>query len=237
MKRAKATIRLAVAACLTATLAMAVTPGHAAGPNLLPNASFERSVVEPPAPVPPYTNPQPALPEGWIFEGAAGLFDHSQNDHVGSGRRMAAISIPASGKRVICADTNVFCEPDPTTSIREQTAAQYYSLPPAWRNALPVAVQGGKTYTLSGWMKVALVTEGEFAIMRVRWLDANGVPIALMNGPRLVSAGQAESAWTFKSANVTAPSNARQAVVLLAHSTDVWIGQVRFDQVYFGLAL
>ena len=229
--------RVALALAALMLLPLAAQPGHAApGPNLLPNASFERSVVEPPAPVPPYTNPQPALPEGWAFEGAAGLFDHSQNDHFGAGRRMAAISIPLSGKRRACIGDPVpeTCVDDPTTATRENTAATYYSLPPAWRNALPVTVQGGKSYTLSGYLKVALVTAGEAAILRVRWLDANGLPISIANGPRLNSTGEVESGWTLKTGTVTSPALARQAVVLLAHTTDVWLGQVRFDQVYFG---
>lgn len=233
MKNRIGRLQRTAAACALAALALAVTPGHAAGPNLLPNASFERSIVEPPAPVPPYSNPQPALPEGWAFEGAAGLFDHSQNA-ASSGRRSAAISIPLSGKRRQCVDPAVPCVDDPTTDAKENTAAVYYSIPPAWRNATPVTVVGSKSYTLSAFMKVALVTIGESAIMRVRWLDANGLPISISNGPKLVSAGQAGSAWTSKTATVTSPAGARQAVVLLGHSTDSWIGQVLFDQVYFG---
>jgi hypothetical protein len=229
--------RVALALASLMLLPLAARPGLAApGPNLLPNASFERSVVEPPPPVPPYSNPQPALPEGWAVEGAAGLFDHSQNDHFGSGRRMAAISIPLSGKRRACIGDPVpeTCADDPTAATRENTVATYYSLQPAWRNAVPVSVLPGQSYTLSGYLKVALVTAGEAAVMRVRWLDANGVPINIVNGGRLISTGEVESAWTLRSSAMTAPAAARQAVVLLAHTTDAWIGQVRFDQVYFG---
>src|SRR5688500_18325886 len=63
--------------------------------NKLPNSSFEYGVADVTG-SPIYTNSQPLLPQGWTFEGSAGLFDHSQNGH-NSGRRMVAISDPASG--------------------------------------------------------------------------------------------------------------------------------------------
>jgi len=216
---------------LALVAALAPSPASGVG-NLLPNPGFEDSVLEP-IPELQYTQPQPVLPTGWAFEGSAGLFDHSPNGFH-TGRRMAAISIPASGNRNVCAQPPVGCHANPANIVKDE-AEKVYSIGPAWRNAVPVPVSPG-SYTLSVWVSGDIITENEGAVTAVRWLDATGAPVGLSRGPerRTTQFNPITGAWVQISGSVTAPGNAAQAVVLLGHSHDLWIGQVRFDDVSFG---
>ena len=231
-----------LSAIVVATLLAPLTASAVPGPNLLPNASFEQSVFEP-APVPPYTQPQPLLPVGWAFEGAAGLFDHypqSTGDpprSVNSGQRAIAISIPASGKREQCVDQVAECVDNPLIDVYSQ-GRLVYAVTPHWRTAQAVPVIAGRDYTFSVHIAMSIVTAGEGATTFVRWLDATGVPIGVSNGPRQTSGAsdQRDGFFVKKTATVRAPTGAAGAIIALGHTDDVWIGQVRFDDVHFGTA-
>lgn len=224
-------------ACLAAmiTVSAALAQPAAGLTNLAPNPSFEQSAVGPAVTVQRQLNqvlppegrfkPQPVLPEGWAFEGLAGLFDH--HPHVSyHGSWSAAISAPLSGPG---ADTSA-------TSLA-------YTVAPHWRTLEPIAVTGGRSYTFSAAMRVVLAQQAEDpirgprgAVTKVRWLDANGVPIGVSDGPSyLRTAGQPETMnWKVQSLTVTAPAGARGAHLLLGHNDDTFISQVLFDSVVFG---
>lgn len=215
----------------TALLVAAIVPSHAGADNLLPNAGFEDSPTDPSGDV----TRQPLVPTGWVFEGSAGLFDHSENDKV-SGRRMIAISAPLSGKRRACAETT--CVDNPATEAVEDDAALGYTVAPHWRTALPVAVEGGERYELRVWARLSFVTEGEGVSTKVRWLDASGAPISVSNGPRMIQGpppAPTDTEWTEISDTMKAPATAAGAIVMLGHTMDTWLGQVRFDDAFFGL--
>lgn len=234
---ARARAALVVAACLAAG---SVLPSYAAtkhapkvvlGPNLLPNPSFEQSVIEP-APVPAYTTSQPLLPTGWAFEGAAGLFDHGQhNAH--TGKRAATISDPASGPAQFCQQKT--CVPNPIDGPR-QSAMQYYSESPYWRTLQAVPVTPGKTYQLSTWVAWTLMTIGIGAETQVRWVDGNGVGIAITPGPSLIANARNSPALTYTkiSGQVKAPAGAVGAIIMLGCGDDAWISGINYDDAYFG---
>lgn len=231
-------MRLVLAVASVALVLVVPVTGRAAGPNLLPNPSFEASAFEP-GPVPRYTLEQPLLPEGWVFEGSAGLFDHypagSGGREVANGQRAIAISIPASSKDDICADPPVGCHDNPINPVRDG-ARLVYSVTPHWRTALPVAVTPNAEYRLSAWTQLDIVTAGEGSSARVRWLDGNGVPIGEnLVWTRRVTGTDSGSVGLVKTGTVRAPAGARQAHVLLGHTDDLWIGQARFDAAFFGL--
>jgi len=227
----KTSTRLLLLALAVGMLA-AGRDARAAGPNLLPNPSFEESVLEPAEPLEGQL-PQPLLPTGWAFEGIAGLFDHTPNAYH-SGARAIAISIPASTPQEYCIDQAGGCIDSPVNPARD-AARPVYSMTPFWRTLEPVAVQQGATYELSVWTSLEIVTEGEGAITQVRWLDANGLTISGSAGPsrRQRSIDPDSIPFTFIEGIVKAPAGAVAAHVMLGHSDDAWIGQVRFDDVSF----
>lgn len=216
-------------------IAMLAAPGaRASSHNLLPNAGFEQSAFEP-APVPQGTlSPQPLLPTGWAFEGTAALFDHWEGGDLRSvkeGERAIAISDPVSMREEVCPDPAVGCHDNPVYPplIGART---YVSQSPAWRTLTPITLPAKRTYTLSVWNELEFGAPGFGAITMVRWLDANQVPIGLSNGPSRKTVGLLD-AWRLISGSVTAPAAARYAIVLLG-SDDLSIGQVRYDQAFFG---
>ncbi|HEX9713828.1 MAG TPA: hypothetical protein VGB52_14905 [Actinomycetota bacterium] len=235
-RRPASLLSAVVLLAMIAPLAASAAPG----PNLLPNPGFELSALEP-APVPPYTQPQPMLPSGWIFEGAAGLFDHypagSGDRQVRGGQRAIAISIPASGKREQCVDQVAECFDNPLMDVYRQGRLAY-AVTPHWRTAQPVTVTAGRDYVFSAHIAMAIVTAGEGATTFVRWLDATGVPIGVSDGPSQISGApdQSDGFFVLKSRTVRAPAGAAGAIIALGHTDDVWIGQVRFDDVHFGTA-
>lgn len=224
---------LAFAAAAAAAL-LAFGPGSAqAGPNLLPNGDFEESAIEPAAPL-AGKQPQPLLPTGWAFEGAAGLFDHSPHGGSGGSARAAGISIPAGGKRSICGP-EVGCHTNPTNGAKDEVS-KTFSVNPAWRNALPVPVRAGTSYTLAFDLSWNIVTEGEGAFGKVRWLSSTGQVVGVST-PVLVRSNATNNVyrgWGRVSGAATAPAGATSAVVLLGATDDVFISQVLFDKAFFG---
>ncbi|HEV7886583.1 MAG TPA: hypothetical protein VGO92_03425 [Acidimicrobiales bacterium] len=232
---------LLVSLAAFAAAALALPQAQAAGPELLPNTSFEQGT----SPVGPQSTAaggidQPLVPVGWAFEGAAGLFDHSAADHHGPGRYQAAISAPASGKNRVCYDQPVGCKPlDPVVTAKNAAADKAASVSPAWRPQAALRVSAGANYTVSGWFAWQLASVGDGgALVRVRWLDANGVGLGASTAVSRVATDRdtGDLNWTFFSATVKAPAGATQAVPLFGALDDAFITQLRYDEVSFKAA-
>ena len=209
-------------------LAFAVPGTARAGANLVPNPGFEESPTDPQG----ATTHQPLLPTGWTFEGAAALFDHSENGKH-SGKRMAAISVPASTPDELCQQQT--CVDNPLNVVQGPTS-MYYSVTPFWRTINPVPVTPGTVYAFSVWHAQSLATVNVGgAITKVRWVDANGLPVTESNGPRHIQQpGDAvETSWALMTRNVTAPALARGAIIMLGAADDTFISQIKFDDVSF----
>jgi hypothetical protein len=226
------------AGLVAGVLGAALVPAHAAkapkvvlGPNLLPNTSFEASAFEP-APVPQYATSQPLLPTGWSFEGATGLFDHGQHG-AHTGKRAITISAPQSPPHKFCQQKQ--CVDDPAEGPRI-SAQEYYSETPAWRTQSAIPVTAGKTYQLSAWVSWSLETIGYGAVTAVRWVDANGAPVGISAGPKLIADARNSPAlaWTQLAGTVKAPAAAKGAIVLLADDDGLWISSLTYDDAYFG---
>lgn len=211
------------------------------GPNLLPNPGFEQAQ---PAQV-PAADYQPvvtecqcnALPVGWIYEGAAELFSMSTVDPH-SGHYDVVISGSLSGGRQLCeVEGQIGCVSNPTNAAKE-AARPYYSLPPTWLTQSPIPVKAGQAYLLTSWVAWSTEDIGQGVTLQVRWLDANGLPISqvAVRDWRSTAANNLSQKWADIGGTVVAPSGAASADVLLGATDDAWIGQVRFDDAYFGLA-
>lgn len=216
---------------LVALTALSIAPlqgAHAAGPQLAPNPGFENSPTDPSG----STTHQPLLPTGWTFEGAAGLFDHSENGKH-SGKRMAAISIPASTPRYLCPAGCV--ENIPLNTVKD-ASAKYYSVTPYWRTQAAVPVTSGTTYTFSVWTAQDLATASVGgAVTKVRWVDVNGIPLSETAGPKNIQtpSDPPQTLWEQITKNVSAPSGAKGAILMLGAADDLFITQVKFDDVSF----
>lgn len=230
---------LRIAAAAFAALACVASSADAApkrkpGPNLLVNPGFEDSALEGNPAAAPGSLAQPVLPTGWAFEGLTILFDHSPNVKR-SGKRSAAISGSLSTPQTVC--QNGVCQANPLNPVRGATASTY-TLTPSWRTLNPVAVTPGTRYTLSAYIGWDLMTQGTEATTKVRWIGANGLAIGESVAGRMKSTAQNSALlrWTPISGVVTAPAGAVSAHVLLSHTDDAFIGQVRYDDAYFGTA-
>jgi hypothetical protein len=100
-----------------------------------------------------------------------------------------------------------------------------------------VPVEEGETYRLRSFIVLSVGSIGEGATLSVRWLDATGVPIRQdLVASRLRTPNDPEmTSWINLSGTVAAPDGAAQAHILLGHTEQIEaIGQVLFDDVYFG---
>lgn len=240
------------------TMTLPLAPSHA-GPNKILNPGFEASYV-PAAVLNALADQgihQPVWPTNWLAEGATELFDHTHNAFR-SGNYAAGISgswgVPRSDCSVQCTGTL------PGAAQRDQVYGSAYSEAPAWRTDVPVAVTPSTTYTLSYYVQMSIVMDGSGAVSWVRWYDANRAPIidsatnlpAYSKGPSAIvhctpgssytTFAQGDSmldschspSWSPKSGTVTSPAGARFATVLFGYSDSAWIGQVIYDDVFFG---
>jgi hypothetical protein len=193
------------------------------------------------------------VPNGWVFEGAAELFDYTANI-AHSGCRSLQISGSFSGPRNRC-DTPHPCTEDvldPAYGTTFDQARQVATVSPVWKTALPVAVPDNASgYLLRvsmSWSSVNLRTGPRSWI---RWTH-DGVPIGLSPGPRASDGSDVLSEdsshcspllvlfgdpcrWVTKSETGGVPEflgmRPNGAIVMLGYSDDVWNGTVRFDDV------
>lgn len=262
------TARAAMAALTLLVAGGLSTPAPAAptNTNLVKNPDFESSPLPEAVRRPAPGVDQPVLPTDWIFEGASELFDHAAThppfSHHGS--YFVQISGAWSGPKKDCSAASAAAGapclevPAPVQQQREGLA-QYYSVAPAWRPIDGIPVQAGKEYTFSSWISTSIPLDGTGAVTKVRWLDANGVPIAIANGPSLVAPSPSSGAkanyttfaqqsamgpgpfkdhsvpWSYRKAFVTAPDRAARAILLLGFSDSAWIGSASYDYVCFSL--
>lgn len=233
-------LRLAAGAAIAIVACASVLPASAApkkkkpGPNLVVNPGFEDSAFEGNGVVAKGSLAQPVLPVGWAFEGATVLFDHSPNVYH-SGKRSAAISGSLSGGRQVCQSGT--CVDNPSNPVKDATSSTY-SLVPAWRTVNPVPVKENVAYRFSTWLGWDLMTQGTFAATKVRWLGADGRLLAETTVTKVVSDARNSALLRWKQVTgvAKAPAGAVSAHLLLSHADDAFIGQVRFDDVYFGTA-
>ena len=241
-KNSPRTLRIAAGAAVALLACISVLPATAApkkkvkkpGPNLVVNPGFEDSAFEGNGVVAKGSLAQPVLPTGWAFEGATVLFDHSPNVYH-SGKRSAAISGSLSTPRQIC--QNGTCVDNPANAAKDATASTY-TLTPSWRTLDPIPVKAGTRYLVSTWLGWDLMTTGMFASAQVRWLGADGRAIAQVPATKQVADARNSALLRWKpiSGVVVAPAGAVSAHLLLSHADDAFVGQVRFDDVYFGTA-
>jgi hypothetical protein len=234
MRTRLVTPRRAALAALLAVATLAVPAGAAVkapklGPNLVINASFEDSALEGTPATPAGSLPQPVLPTGWTFEGLTVLFDHTPNLHH-TGKRAAAISGSLSGGRDFCETGS--CVDNPTNPAKDATASAY-TVAPHWRTQNPIAVTAGKGYQLSFWGGTSIVTAKKGLDAIVRWVGADGLTVSQQTLVNTTDGGSSNfTRYVYK--RVVPPAGATGAVLLFGQSDDAWIGQVFFDDIYFG---
>ena len=227
--RFRSPTRLFIAVSLALPFAV-TSSGHAVGSNLAPNPGFELSPTDPSG----ATTHQPLIPTGWAFEGAGGLFDHSENGK-NTGKRMVAISVPASTPREFCQQET--CVDNPI-HVAGDAASMNYSLTAYWRTVSAIPVTAGTTYRFSVFEARTLATDGVGgAVTKVRWVNATGLPISESAGPkRIQTAGDGDTSFADMARNVTAPAGATGAILFLGAADDLFISQIKFDDVFFGTA-
>jgi hypothetical protein len=239
--RTRALITLPLAASL-ALAGAASAAGPKVGPNLVPNASFEESTQD--------TATQqgiPVTPVGWAFEGATLLFDYNQRGGHTGARNIAVSGSLAPGKQVCDASAAVAtggytCVANPAAAQTGQvndTAQGTYSVRPFWVSAAPVKVTAGKRYRFSVYairpsLDPNAGVEGEGALTRIRWVDAAGKVLSVVDGASLVKGPKRQLGFKLISADRTAPAGAAGAVLMLGHTDyTVTSAQVAFDDVAF----
>lgn len=208
------------------------------GPNLAPNPSFEESSVDPAT-----QNGIPVTPTGWSFEGSTVLFDYNQRGgHTGA--RNIAISGALGGGKEICDHSSGAeqCAPNPayaqTHQVDDATVGTY-SIRPFWTTAAPIPVTAGKSYQLSVWAIMPSLDPnagvmGEGAATRIRWVDASGKAVSVVDGPSFVKGPKRTLGFKQISGVLTAPAGATGAVLMLGHTDYSHTGtQVAFDDVSF----
>lgn len=207
-----------------ALVSLAGLTARASTPNLAPNASFEQEGVV------------GLLPDGWAFEGIAGLFAHSADEHR-TGRRSAAIWAPASTNDQYCPPRTRQCVLNPINLPRD-IARTVYSVTPHWRTLDPVEVSNGQIYRLRAHIRMTSATVGEGATIAVRWFDARGFPMSsvVVAERRMRSVDADPTPWLEVEGTVAAPLGAVRAHILLGHTDDLSIGRIAYDDVFFGVA-
>jgi hypothetical protein len=210
------------------------------GPNLAPNPSFEQSSNDTAT-----QNGIPVLPVGWSFEGSPLLFDYNQRGgHTGA--RNAQITGALAGGRQLCDHSQPsgqeLCVGNPAyaqTHQVDETVAPTYSIRPFWVTASPLPVTAGKTYHFAVYaIRPSLAPDagvvGEGAQTRVRWVDAAGNGISVVDGASLVKGPKRQLGFRLISADLKAPAGAAGAVLMLGHTDYSHTGAaVAFDDVSF----
>jgi hypothetical protein len=239
-----ATLRLRALVAVPLALSVATAGAAAAGapklgPNLAPNPSFEQSSQDQAT-----QNGVPVTPVGWSFEGVTPLFDYNQRGGH-SGARNVQISGALGGGRQVCdhsVDGSERCAPNPAyaqTHQLDEQLAPTYSVRPFWVTASPLPVQAGKRYRFSVWaIRPSLAADagvvGEGAQTRVRWVDASGKALSVVDGASLVKGPKRQLGFKLISADLTAPAGAAGAVLMLGHTDYSHTGAaVAFDDVSF----
>lgn len=222
--------------------ALAATKPVKLGPNLVVNPSFEDATVDAST---LYGGPIP--PVGWSFEGATILFDYNQNGgHTGK-RHVAISGSLAPGKQACDASgaivTHGFtCVPNPAapaTGPVNDGAMKTFSVRPFWVSAKALTVAPGKAYRFSMYSISPSFDPnagvlGEGPVGKVRWLDASGATISVVDGPQSLKTAKRQLGYRLSTADLVAPKGAVGAKLMLGHSDyTVTSAQVAFDDISF----
>ncbi len=213
------------------------------GPNLVANPSFEDSTNDAAT-----VNGIPVLPVAWTVEGATILFDYNQR---GARRNVAISGSLAPGKQVCDASaaqvTGGFtCVPNPASPVTGQvndSAQGTFSVRPFWISQNPIPVTGGKTYRFSmnsirPSFDPNLGVDGEGPVSKVRWLNAAGGTLTVVDGPKALKTAKRELGFRLSTLDVVAPAGAVGAKLMLGHSDyTVTSAQVAFDDISFNLVI
>ncbi|MDT7571202.1 MAG: hypothetical protein QOE05_1376 [Actinomycetota bacterium] len=240
MTSARLRALLAVPLLASVALGGAAHAGAAkVGPNLAPNPSFEESTQDAAT-----QNGVPVTPVGWAFEGGGPVFDYNQRGGH-SGARNVQISGAVGLGRQLCdhsVDGSERCAPNPayaqTHQVDEQVAPTY-SIRPFWVTDAALPVTARKTYRFSVWaIRPSLAPDagvvGEGAQTRIRWVDAAGNGIGVVDGASLVKGPKRQLGFKLISADLKAPAGAAGAVLMLGHTDYSHSGAaVAFDDVSF----
>jgi hypothetical protein len=212
------------------------------GPNLVVNPGFEQSTSDEAT-----ANGIPVLPVGWTVEGATILFDYNQRaGH--TGKRSAVISGSLAPGRQFCdasgaiATGGYTCVANPAAgpkSSANDAATNAVSVRPFWVSQTAIPVTAGKKYRFSMWsfrpsLDPNAGVNGEGATSKVRWVDASGLTVKVVDGPSAVKTAKRELTYRLTSADLVAPPGAAGAKLLLGH-TDYFVtsAQVAFDDIAF----
>lgn len=218
--------------------AAAKKPTLKLGPNLVLNPSFETSTVEAAT-----ANAVPVLPVSWTVEGATVLFDYNQR--VGrTGKRHVAVSGSLAPGKQACdasADGTFRCVPNPAASVTGQVndaAMSRFSVRPFWVTDKAIAVRAGKPYRFAMWTARPSIgadgVAGEGAASKVRWFDAGGAVLKVVDGPSLLKTAKRQLGFQQATLDVTAPAGAVGADLLLGFTDyTVTSAQVAFDDITF----
>lgn len=238
VRRAVLTVPVVAAVLLAGSAHAATRHVLKPGPNLAPNASFETSDLDPAT-----QNGVPVTPTGWTFEGATVLFDYNQRGgHTGA--RNIAISGALGGGTQACDHSSgaEVCAANPAYGVTnqvDQATVPTYSVRPFWVTKAPIKVRAKNTYRFSVWAIMPSLDPnagvvGEGAATRIRWVDASGGTLSVVDGASLVKGKKRLLGFTLISADRTAPAGAAGAVLMLGHTDYSHTGaQVAFDDVTF----
>lgn len=242
------TLRRSVRPLVAALLAVGVIGAGSAvaapklGPNLVVNPGFEQSSNDAAT-----ANGIPVLPIGWTVEGATILFDYNQRaGHTGK-RNVAVSGSLAPGKQVCDASAAIAtggytCVPNPAaagTGAANDGALSVFSVRPFWVTEKAIPVAAGKKYRFSMYsIRPSLDPNagvvGEGAASKVRWVDASGMTIKVVDGPVALKGAKRELGFRLSSLDLVAPAGAVGAKLLLGHSDyTVTSAQVAFDDIVF----
>lgn len=209
------------------------------GPNLVVNPSFESSTLDPAT-----ANGIPVLPVGWTFEGATVLFDYNQHGARTGTRQVAISGSLAPGKQVCDASANgsFMCVANPAASVTDplnESSLSSASIRPFWVGEKGIPVTAGTAYRFSMWsarpsLSVNDGVVGEGTASKVRWLDASGSTISVVDGSSSLKVAKRQIGYRLTSADLVAPAKAVGAKLMLGHTNyTVTSVQVAFDDISF----
>ncbi len=208
------------------------------GQNLVVNASFETATsdaaVDKGVPVPPV---------GWTFEGATIVFDYKSDGGRTGKHRVAVSGSLAPGRQVCDGSSGTYqCVPNPGAAATGQVndaALGYSSVRPFWVTQAAIPVKAGTTYrfamfSLRPSFDPSVGVDGEGPASKVRWVDASGATVKVVDGPQALKGAKRELGYRFSTLDVVAPAGAVGAKLLLGHSDyTVTSAQVAFDDISF----
>jgi hypothetical protein len=134
------------------------------------------------------------------------------------------------------------CAPNPgapVTGSANDAAMSRFSIRPFWVTEKAIPVKAGAKYSFSMYsIRPSLDPNagvvGEGAASKVRWVDASGATLKVVDGPVSLKGSKRELGFRLSSLDLVAPAGAVGAKLLLGHSDyTVTSAQVAFDDIAF----